>query len=263
MRLKILVCYADEKMETSQALCSKSAFLKGMIDATDIVGPGDINRNFYLMNQETLEGVQRGGGKGFWLFKPYHCEQAVRKSKDGTIIIYADSGVEFIASIEPIIELMDRNGEDIFLFGNGHSHAQWTKGDVLAHMLPGRNWQTLGEQVQASVMFFRVNDYTRRFCRRWLAWAQVPGFIDDSPSKIPNHPEFKDGRNDQSILTCLAIQDDIKRHWWPVQYGHHIRGQYSADDNYGQLFYHHRYRETDWKNCGLTIEQFMNQPKNT
>jgi hypothetical protein len=259
---KILVSYADENMLTSQRLCIKSAEEIGNIDGHYATGPQFIDQHFYRRNVEILDGLQRGGGNGFWLFKPYFCEYAVRVRPEGDIVIYADSGIEFIAPVDPIIDIMNRDNLDIFLFSNGHDHAHWTKGDILAHMLPGRNWDTMGEQVQASVIFFRVGNYTRRFCSRWLAWSQIPGFIDDSPSIHANHQHFKDGRNDQSILTCLALQDNITLHWWPAQYGHFIRSKYPASDNYGQLFYHHRYRETDWQKNGLTIDQFMKQPKN-
>lgn len=260
---KKLICYADSNMKTSQRLCTLSAEKKGGVDYSIVADEDFIDEHFSGLNAKILNEVQRGGGKGYWLFKPYLCEKAVRSSNDGDIVIYADSGIEFIAPVDPIVSLMEHKGESIFLFGNGHEHAHWTKGDVLAHMLPGSNWDNLGEQVQASVIFFRVNDYTREFCRRWLAWSQIPGFIDDSPSKIPNHPQFKDHRNDQSILTCLAIQDKLKLHWWPVQYGHYIKDKYPRDVWYRQSFYHHRYRESDWEKCGLTIKQFMQQYKNS
>lgn len=256
-----LITYADKNMRTSQYVCYKSALEKGGIPAFVDYGPKDMNEWFKYFNSEIVSATQRGGGTGFWIFKPYFCTRAALDYQEGDIIIYADAGVEFIAPVQPIIDRMNAEGLDIFLFGNDHMHTLWTKGSVLDHMLP--YWSDQSEQVQASAIFFRVNGYTRRFMRRWLAWSQIPGFIDDSPSVFTGKDRkgFREHRNDQSILTCLALQDDIPLHWWPVQYGHYIKHKY-PNDKYPQLFYHHRYREDDWQRLNITPDQFMSQPKN-
>lgn len=260
----ILICYADEQMQTSQQLCIKSAREKADIELCSGYTPDFIlsDTDFYLRNEATLEATQRGGGKGWWLWKPYIVEHALRDYAPGSYVIYADVGVEFISSIKPLIELMEKTKQEILLFGNGHTHLIWCKDRVLSAMLPGW-WKTenIGklEQVQASVMLFKVSDYTRRFAREWLAWSEIPGFIDDSDNTGVTNM-FRDHRNDQAILTNLAIREGIQLHWWPVQYGHVNKNNYN--DTYDQLFYHHRWREQDWHDNNMTIEQFQKLPKN-
>lgn len=262
---KVLICYADHQMTTSQKLCVKSAKEKGGMLWAEDYNPDYIEADpdFADRNRNILDAQQRGGGSGFWLWKPYICEMASRCEEKETYIIYADAGVEFISSLDPIIDWMEKTGNEIFLFGNQHTHLMWCKKKVLEAMLP--NWHSIPgleneEQAQASVIIFKVSDFTRLFMRQWLAWCEIPGFIDDSDNiGITEH--YRDHRNDQSILTNLAINWGIQRHWWPVQYGHIIRNKYPFDSFYGQLFFHHRWRESDWISNNVTIEEFQSLSK--
>ena len=40
------------------------------------------------------------------------------------------------------------------------------------------------EQVQASVILFKVNNKTKLLVKEWLAWGMIPGMIDDYQSFI-------------------------------------------------------------------------------
>jgi hypothetical protein len=77
-------------------------------------------------------------------------------------------------------------------------------------------------------------------------WGQMPGFIDDSPSKLPNYPTFAEHRHDQAILTCLQIKYGYKLHFWPTKYSEHIRHTARPEDNYPTMFNHHRKRDHEW-----------------
>jgi hypothetical protein len=200
---------------------------------------------------------------------------------DGDILIYADAGIEFIDNVNYIIDRMD---QDIFLFGNNWEHAHWCKRDIVeavwpmpidrqgfidagAQMSTPSNlvafdidgietlytWARFGKQCQASVIFFRVSDYTRKFVKEWLDWCLFEGgrLIDDSPSRTPNHPEFQENRHDQAILTTMAYREGIKLHYWPATYNdgafnYEKLPEYAGDD-YPILFHHHRRRNHEWK----------------
>jgi hypothetical protein len=244
-----MICYADDQMTISQQLCIKSAKEIGKFDNALSFNQHSIDKYFYQRHKRILDSPQRGGGKGFWLWKPYIVEQAIRELPDGDTLVYCDSGVEWIAPFQCLLNA--RNQEryeaenDIFLFSNGHKHLDWCKKEVLKAMLPDTwNFQNHTKQVQASVMIFRVNDYTRDFCARWLAWSCIPGFINDSLSNT-QLPEFREHRNDQSILTNLAIEEGIRLHHWPAQYWENKRVDFPGD-NYPQMFYHHRLRNSEW-----------------
>ncbi len=96
------------------------------------------------------------------------------------------------------------------------------------------------------MMFFRVNDFTRKFVKEWLLWCQMPGMIDDSLSVLPNHPEFAAHRYDQSVLTCLQIKYGIKTHWWPDQRWFVSQRYRWPNDKYPPMLIHHRKRNEEW-----------------
>jgi hypothetical protein len=219
----------------------------------------------------------RERGIGFWKWKPRHILHAMHSSPartNGDILMYSDAGVEFINNVNYIIDRMD---QDIFLFGNMYEHAHWCKADIVneiwpldveaewekaAAPTPSRThimnwheptWARFGKQVQASVIFFRVSDYTRKFVKEWLDWCLFEGgrLIDDSPSRTPNHPEFQENRHDQAILTTLAYREGIKLHYWPATYNggafdYEKLPEYASDD-YPILFHHHRRRNHEWE----------------
>jgi len=275
-----LVCYADEQMTISQELCARSAKEVGGIDHVHKFGPSTIDRAFYNRYKDTLEAPQRGGGKGFWLWKPYIVEAAIRAIPDGDVLIYCDSGVEWVRDVFYLIHQGAFTQSDVLLFGNEHRHIDWCKAEVISKMFGcSTNWEYNGQayarfkQVQASVIIMRACDYTREFASAWLAWSCIPGFINDDFNPDLQQPEFREHRNDQSILTNLAIEDNIPLHWWPTQYGHSIKSNYPIDV-YPQMFYHHRYRNNDWyaymkhhdipqtHSADRAINHFMKQPKN-
>lgn len=231
--------FASANMTTSQDLCEKSALKNGCTDFVKY-SPTDIVYSFFLMNREILEQPR---GAGYWLWKPYFLYCTMLESAENEIIVYLDSGVEVINSLNYI---KDRMVEDIWLFGNEHSHEDWCKADVFCAMgVEDMINRTNPRQIQASVIFVRNTQFARDFVKRWLLWCQMPNFIDDSQSFIKNISTFKEHRHDQAILSNLAIKYRLPLHWWPTQYGHFIEHNY-PNDNYPQLFNHHRKRNDEW-----------------
>lgn len=260
-----LVTFATNDLRRSLAACCTSAMRYGVTDThafTPHMLPPDMRKR--------CEGQR---GFGWWQWKPQVIEIAMRACEENAILVYADAGVEFIATVSHIIDRMD---QDIFLFGNNWEHAYWCKRDVIEAVWPDgyrgelyanaeRNpdaiffdtsWARFGKQVQASVILFRVSDYTRQFVKEWLDWCLFEGgkLIDDSPSRLPNHPEFQEHRHDQAILTTIAYREGIRLHWWPAVYN---RGglpefvyeklpEYAGDD-YPVLVHHHRRRNSEWE----------------
>jgi len=231
----LLVNYADHRMTRSQLICSQSAIQFG-VETVIPMNPQMISAAFRQFNREILR-TERGAG--LWLWKPYCIFRTMLNCNNGDILIYADAGVEFINSVQHIIGRME---EDIFLFTNTHPNHHWTKRHVLDTMMPG--WEskyqkdTPWPQVQASVIFFRVNDKAKAFVKEWLNYCQMPGMIDDSLGH--EYPFFQDHRHDQSILTILAYKAGYSLHWWPTQYSNHLPR--SERDSYPIIFNHTRKR---------------------
>lgn len=244
-----LISYASDNMTISQEALVCSAWHYG-VDNVISYGRKDIDENFYLTNKVVLDAER---GAGYWLWKPYIINKTIHKLNEGDILIYGDAGVRLINDPRAIIQKMD---EDIFFFSNGFPHVEWCKGDVLGSILPlFYGWTdyvyqiqepektATFKQVQASVIFFKVTQKTKDFIKEWLLYSQMPEFIDDSSSKLPNYPTFAEHRHDQAILTCLQIKYGYKLHWWPTIYSEHL----PRTDSYPPMFEHHRLRNHEWK----------------
>lgn len=253
-----LITFATPDMERSQSLCHRSAIQNGVDGQVFNYHPYDLTRlQCYEENKRVFDAPR---GPSFWAWKAAVIHRTidqdcfVRNINEGDTVIYSDSGVESIDNVNYIIDRMD---QDVWLFGNMYEHAHWCKRDIVeaifsAEKLPEFThwalptpWEFFGKQVQASVIFFRVNDKTRAFVKEWLDWCLFEGgrLIDDSPSRTPNHPEFQENRHDQAILTTMAYRDGIKLHAWPADYNDgaftYPRDDYPAE-TYPSLFLHHR-----------------------
>lgn len=255
-----LATFSDSQMDQSAGLCVRSAMAHG-VDCYQKFSP-DLMQDWHVVKDNPGVFIQPPDPRrawSWWAFKPLVIQVAMNQSAENDVIIYSDAGVEFINNVNYIIDRMD---QDIFLFGNMYEHAHWCKRDVIdaiwpappdpaggSNLVPG--WWRFGKQVQASVIFFRVSDYTRKFVKEWLDWCLFEGgrLVDDSPSRTPNHPEFQEHRHDQAILTTMAYREGIKLNWWPAIYNDgaftYPRGDY-PDLGIPPLFHHHRRRNADW-----------------
>ena len=231
------ITFASENMSISAEVCRKSALAHGC-DVSRIYGKEDIFGTDFL--ERNYDILTQNRGVGYWLWKPYFILQELETLSFDDFLIYTDAGVEFVNHVDHLINSMD----DILLFQNNYKHSEWCKGDVMAYT-PDYS----GNQVQASAMIFKVCDQSIYFVDTWLNRCEIPGLIDDSPSKLPNYPGFQEHRHDQAILTSVAVQKNIPLHWWPAQY---LDGKFTYDkngltDNYPVIFHHHRKRNDEWK----------------
>lgn len=244
-----LTTYADANMSIAASICRESALRHGISQVWQWAPWGIRNTKFYENNKQILDQKR---GSGYWLWKPFIILDALKRMNEGEVLTYADAGVEFIAPVRHIIDRMD---SDIWLFGNQYQHVHWCKADVMKAL----NCFASGSQVQASVIFIRNTAKTREFVDEWLTWCTVDGMIDDRPSKCSNHPEFREHRHDQAILTTLAYREHIKPfHWWPAMYNcgafTYEKGGYI--DNYPVLFHHHRCRNNEIQQPGMFRDYF-------
>jgi hypothetical protein len=271
-----LVTFSDESMSRAAQLCIDSAEANG-IDSHARYHPGNImhcdNMREYWSAMDRMFNHARGCG--FWSWKPLIIKTDMELMNDGDILIYADAGVEFINNVSHIIDRMD---QDIFLFGNNWDHAHWCKRDIVEAAWPtfaddlhrepweyvanSATWARFGKQCQASVIFFRVSDYSKQFVAEWLKWCLFEDgrLIDDSPSRFNNHPEFQENRHDQAILTTLAYREGLKLHYWPAVYNRGGSPEFVyeklpeyAGDRYPCLFSHHRKRDHEWADQGIMV----------
>lgn len=251
-----LVCFADKNMTISQNKLVESAWAHGINNAI-ASSPESLSEEFQVFNRDIFKHER---GVGFWVWKAYCIYKTMLCDfvNDGDIIFYSDSGTTIVNNLNYVVDIMKRTEEDIFLFAGRFKHAEWCKMDVIQAInmqsltitptqsgnLISMNGYEEKPHVQASQMFFIVNEHTRNFVKEWLLWCQMPGFIDDSRSKAPNLPTFAEHRHDQAILTCLQIKYNIPLHWWPSNMNMDRQSWYP--DGYPALWEGHRKRNDEW-----------------
>jgi len=229
------ITYASDNMTISGGKCCESAIKYGA-NKTKLYRPSDIDAKFYKENKTILDSER---GAGYWLWKSYVINDALSKIEYGEILCYTDAGVLFENSIKLLLDQMQG---DIMVFGNRWIHKDWCKMDVLRAM--GCEQYADKEQLQASCIIVRKSDESIKFIDRWLMFCQLPGFIDDSPSQLPNLSGFREHRHDQSILTNLAYSSGLHIHFWPAQYN--VRHRHNYKETYPVMFQHHRKRNHEW-----------------
>lgn len=238
-----LITFADERMTKSADLCISSGINYGA-NQYSYWQPANLPSWFKGLGYDILNQPR---GAGYWIWKPLCIYGSMETMQENEVLVYSDAGIEFIA---PFNILPD--DKDIFLFDNGWPHVQWCKMDILNAILPGFHdpnpvrFESKFTQVQASVIILRNTPQIRAFVKEWLLWCLIPGFIDDSPSKLPNHPTFSENRHDQAILSTLAFKYGFEKHWWPSTVWVNEKWRY-PNDKYPALFNHHRFRNEDWK----------------
>lgn len=237
-----LITFTDDNMTIAAKICEMSA-LQNNVQEVKVYGPKDIDPKFRKANAAILDQPR---GCGYWLWKPYLIDKELKKLKDGDYLIYCDAGVEIVNNVNHVI---DRMTGDIWLFGNKFQHVHWCKADII-QAICGTGWvmDEKIKQAQASVIILKGSDASRAFVSRWLKSCCNSQLIDDSPSVMPNHSEFKENRHDQAILTTWAYYHNMPLHWWPAMYnaGHFTYEKTGYTDTYPVLFHHHRMRNNDF-----------------
>lgn len=238
-----VITYTDERMTVAALKCVQSAMKYGAQNVA-MYGPNDLGDTFRELASPT---IYQEKGAGLYIWKPFIIWKQMQGMKDGELLIYSDAGQEFVSDIKPVVDCMD---EDIMFFSNGWPHVDWCKGDVMDTIL-GKGWDNIyGDkmrQVQASLIFFRVNDKTKRIVKEWMLFLLMPGFGDNSMSRTSNYPTFQESRWDQSVLCCLQIKYNFRLHWFPTLTNMH-QIDASPGDNYKPIIDHHRKRNNEYAN---------------
>lgn len=180
------------------------------------------NTSFYRDNKNILDLPR---GMGYWLWKPFIIREALNAMKDGDIVIYADSGLEIIAPLTPLVDICS-SSDPILLFGNGvFLNSTWTKRDCFVLMDCDREEYWKAPQCDAAICLFRRGEASLRFVESWLNYCCDPRIITDSPNTCGRRdlPDFAEHRHDQSVLSLLAAKNRLTLFRMPTQFGNHYK----------------------------------------
>lgn len=153
-------------------------------------------------------------GFGFWIWKPYIILDALKRIKNGDVLLYLDTGcylnkkgkMRFMEYCKTVA--INDSGFLVTNTSRNHFECFWTKGDIFDFFnVRDNKIFTDTPQYQAGTIFIRKQPDTVRLIEEWFSICLNHfHLIDDSPSVSPNLPGFRENRHDQSILSLLLKQ---------------------------------------------------------
>jgi len=238
---KILISFVDKGYEKAKERLKKSALANDITEVRQY-SLDDIDNEFKEKHKDILS-LPRGAG--YWLWKPYLILKTLNDMSDNDILIYCDTAMEFISSIQPYVSALKESFmlftyPDCFWVGEN----EYTKGDVFKALGCITDEKVIHTaQLDASHSIWKKNENSLNFVKLWLELCCDKQLLTDEPSIEPNLGGFKDHRHDQSILSCLAKlnKDKYNIHitLMATQNGNCARGEGVSP----QMFNHHRERE--------------------
>ena len=151
-------------------------------------------------------------GFGYWRWKPYIIRRVLDRMEEGDILVYADAGCSLnprgIPRLKDYIKMVKDSPCGILGFDQHFREAEWTKADLFDYFGVLGNPQYIDHGQVASTCF--VMQKKIRSQQMMDEWFYIMNFhhdlATDSPSIIPNDPNFKEHRHDQSVFSLLIVK---------------------------------------------------------
>src|SRR5665213_76936 len=155
----------------------------------------DLGDEFLVKFSTHLETLKGGG---YWCWKPRCILLALESMRNGDMLVYADTGCEIRSSLEPMFALLCE--QDVVCFHlNQYQERFYTKRDLFVALDCDVPEITDTPHRLATYLLLRKTPKSVALIEEWLTAAHNLHLIDDTPSKTPSYPEFREHRHDQSI----------------------------------------------------------------
>jgi len=190
-------------------------------------------------------------GAGYWAWHVTVIREALKKIKDGEIVIFCDAGLRFINNVDFLHNLMiDKH---VLFFYNGEfKNKHYTKRDtfILMGCDDSKYWN--GPQVMGGFHVWKKCKKTYDFLDEYEKYCLNYQIVSDSPSILaPNFPDFVDHRHPQSIMSLLVIKYGYQILSCPVTY---TGNSLMENDNLPYLFLSTN-RESDFSMSNLILKK--------
>ena len=147
-------------------------------------------------------------GYGYWIWKPILVLDFLRKNPNIDVVLYLDSGCEFISNPSSSITwrhyLEEVGKSDAIFFQNDEKEYSWTKQELFEYLVVSAAEQMTDQLVGGAFLMSRV--FALDFCQAWLEVMQADNFLyaNDEVNHLKQRVEFREHRYDQSTLSILA-----------------------------------------------------------
>ena len=204
--MKILI-YADDKFKTKQQSLQKIYSQYQVFDLILKTREDLITIDFYQENKRILD---ESIGGGYWLWKPYFILQELVKLETDEILCYTDAGDIIHPELCDLIPNMMIDHQPLFLIGSEayeNRNCCYTKKKCFERMDCNNAAYWDSPQLEAGISFWKNNDFNIKILKEWLEYCKDYEIISNDLEN--ESPEFKAPRNDQSVLTNVAIKYNL------------------------------------------------------
>jgi hypothetical protein len=239
-----LVSYADENFVEQQKFLHQThkegfthhPYSRKQLETTD----------FYKDNQKILD---QPTGAGWWTWKPYYILKTLKSIDEGDYVIYSDCGDMFSPGLVSYIEkTLDENDASLLLLSN-NINGHYTKRDCFIKMNCDEEDYHEVSQLEAGFMIWKSCEKSIKAVEDWLNYCLDLDIVNNAPSTLGEELlSFVEHRNDQSILTNIAVRDGLT-----------VGGQDYR--NYIECDYDYWYERGN-AGYGREIDNFLSQIKN-
>lgn len=183
----------------------------------------------YKKEHEQIFSYKRGAG--LWLWKPYIVLDALSKLKENDWLFYCDSGSVVIRSIHHLINCAEENNTPILLVEQPLLNRQFTKRETIKAMGVEDNNEN---QLLSGFILLKKCQETIEIIKEWQAGCQNEDWVSYKHfhSEIEEFDDFYSHREDQSILTNIAIKRNLPTFRDPSDYGEFPHMYYSVNYSY-------------------------------
>jgi len=147
-----------------------------------------------------------------YAFKPYAINEI--KKKGFEIVIWMDSPVYCIKSIDKFIEYININGF-IFFDNLGYTIGDYTSDDCLNNYSMGRDQSFKHQMIMACLMGFNFkNEKSNKLFKEYLKATSIKGCYEgdwtNESNQVSHDNRVKGHRHDQSVMSILLAKEKIK-----------------------------------------------------
>ncbi|NQW48613.1 MAG: hypothetical protein HQ464_12705 [Planctomycetes bacterium] len=236
MSKTLLVTFADSGLQRSLHRIAAQAREMGQFSEVIAACEHDLDTVFRKRFASRLRPGSRGFG--YWAWKPQIILQAFRSANQGDVVIYCDAGCHLNPGGQQRLDeyccMARASKSGILAFQNkpwlGRPEENdlvlpdraWTKGDVVDYFgVRDRPDVTDTGTIGAGIIVFKACHQSRTLLEEWLRVFETDfSLVDDTPSRSPNLPGFREHRHDQAVFSILCKLNDVAtasafEYWYP------------------------------------------------
>lgn len=208
-----IVTFASSNLSHMGRRFRRQAKKMQVFDQLYIWSEKNLDLDFRREFQEKLKASVTG--YGYWVWKPQVILQALKRLQEGDFLVYLDTGSHLntggTGRLNDYLEAVRESSSGILAFQLELPESDWCKEDLLVRMEQEYPPSRDSNQVQAGAIVFHKRGSVVEFVEKWASiFREDFSLVDDTPSALPNGPNFRAHRHDQAVFSLLAKGEGIE-----------------------------------------------------